>query len=268
MRLDHEDHRFRPDYEAWVYSYHLRPLQRHHRHRHHDLEWNLCLAGHGRYVLDDRTYPFGPACLLWLLPEQRHHLAHTSRDCRIRVVALRRKALLRHFNTPRFQPLLQSAPAGAFLCQLPRAEADALDAVLADLQEHMDDHEAFHHGIRYAIARAWRAFRTHAPDGAVDPSLLPLIALLEREPLATPTAAAAVLGCSTRQLGRRCRAATGLSYVAWRNRRITVQLLAAHSRLGDLRTAAIRAGFGSWRQFQRCCRQWCGGSPRQLLRDA
>lgn len=58
-------------------------------HRHVELELNLVVSGTLTYVADGRRYQFARRTLLWLFPEQEHHMVERSEDSKCYVAVFR-----------------------------------------------------------------------------------------------------------------------------------------------------------------------------------
>ncbi|HAT10468.1 MAG TPA: hypothetical protein DCS97_07720 [Planctomycetes bacterium] len=155
-----------------------------------------------------------------------------------------------------------TAPPGRWCRTLGDEDVRQLVALLGELHAAHDDPIRFNHGLRYLIAQAWTAFE-RAP---ATPTRHPAIAAADRALSADPGLALGELarlgGTSQRRLSALLRAATGSGLAALRNRHRVERALVLARQGMALADAARAAGFCSYRQFHRSCRQVTGVSPR------
>lgn len=90
---------------------------------------------------------------------------------------------------------------------------------------------------------------------------------LERNPRSSGESLARELSVSASYLARSFKSEMGVSLVEYRNRRLMERFFAAVDRgRGNLLSAALAAGFGSYTQFHRVYRKMFGTSPREHLK--
>jgi AraC-like DNA-binding protein len=262
-----QDHVWHDGLDGLVMHYRVRPLREHHEHRHTELEFNLIVAGHGAYRTPDRRYDLGPDTAAWIFPGTDHRMVRTSPGFAIWVVAIRAAALRRHLGG-RFQSLDGTAPPGRWHRTLAPGDVHLLTALLHELHTAHDDPLRFNHGLRFFVAQAWTAFTRAPEDPAQHPAVAAVLRALRTAPDLPPSALVHAAGVGQRRLTALIRAETGAGLIALRNRvRVELALTRAHHDR-DLGAAALAAGFTSYRQFHRACRQVTGTAPRVARREA
>lgn len=141
--------------------------------------------------------------------------------------------------------------------------------MFADIGATDGQHQALvNDGLAYLLLRAWQLYRDEgtALDGVgVHPAVAEAARLRSAEPAAgSLTQIASAAGISPGHLSRLFKAQTGIALGSFRNRQRLIRFLLTY-RGGKHPTAldaAHAAGFGSYAQFYRVCRQ-VTGHPRQ-----
>lgn len=237
------------------------------KHRHEELEINLITQGTARYLMDNGSYRLESGSLIWLFPGQNHLLVDKSRDFRMWILVFRPRLLRRVCREPSRRVLLEQAPDGDFLRQLPGAPVRRLARRFAEIHGQQKDAALFNAGLAYGLLEAWEAFqRAGQPIVGEDvhPAVSRAAQLLRAAPDNTDLSALAKqAGLSRTRLSELFRAQTGVSLVDFRHR---LRL----ERFADLRAAApektllshaLEAGFGSYQQFHRIFKRHVGRSP-------
>jgi AraC-like DNA-binding protein len=244
------------------------------RHRHDELELNLVTAGRATVLLDRRRYDLRPGTLLWLFPAQPHMVVASSAAFAMYVAVFRPRLVRRYCRDAPSRVLQRRRPAGWF-CRL-MDDADArrrLEGHLASLLVPGRPPDQLNVGMAWLLTEAWRCFETAADvpvGGEVDPAVERAARLLREDPGAWDVPALAEhVGASRWWLSRLFRRQMGASITDFRNRqRIErfARIVSERPALG-LTGAAFAAGFHSYPQFYRVCRQCLGTTPRRYLRD-
>ena len=254
-----QDHVWHDGLDGLVMRYRVRPLREHHEHRHTELEFNLVLAGSGAYRCGDQRIDLGPGSAAWIFPGSDHRLVRTSPGFELWVVAFKANALRRHLGGV-YRALSAKPTAQRWSRTLAAEDLTLLDAILRDLQRQ-DQAVRFNHGVRYLAALAWDAFQ-RAPDApGRHPAVAAALSALRTKPGLDLASVARTAGLGRRRLATLVRADTGTGLAGLRNRCRVEQALSAARHGRDLARAAKAAGFGSYRQFHRVCRQVTGAAP-------
>ena len=261
-----QDHVWHDGLDGMVMHYRVRPLREHHEHRHTELEFNLVVAGSGAYRCGDQRIDLGPGSAAWIFPGSDHRLVRTSPGFELWVVAFKASALRRHLGGV-YRALSAKPAAQRWSRTLAAADTALLEGILRDLHRQ-DEPVRFNHGVRYLAALAWDAFQ-RAPDAPQGhPAVTAVAAALRARPGLDLDALARAAGVGRRRLAALVRADTGTGLAGLRNRCRVEQALSAARHGRDLTQAAKAAGFGSYRQFHRACRQVTGAAPGVARRRA
>ena len=228
-------------------------------HVHREIEFNLVASGRGTYFLEDGQYDLVPGTLVWLFPGQAHRLIR-SPDFDMWVVTGAADA---------FEPAMLADLAAQPCHVLSTADAVALDRLLSHLSQDADEPRLYRSGVDYALRSAWNV--TVSGDGPVrrpmHPAVVRALAIL-RSSAETPTSAEMARRCGVAQeyLGKLMVAHTGRGFVEWRNRTRLERFHIVYPNSGDLLTAALEAGFGSYTQFHRVFQEMVGTTPGEWAR--
>lgn len=233
------------------------------RHCHEAIELNIVTAGRGAYIVDDFRVDLTPGRVLWLFPEQAHHLASATRLAYWIVYfspeVIRRVGIKQMTNN---EPLVHDVP-------LPHLRT--LDACCGELMVDRQGPVA-DAGFWYLAHLAWRETVSGAALSSVstriDPAIQSVVTVL-REGRGAPglAEAARLAGLSGDRFARRFRSAIGCSYAAYRER-VLIDRACAQWTAGDSwERLSAQVGFGSYRQFHRAFTSLTGVSPRAWARE-
>jgi AraC-like DNA-binding protein len=229
-------------------------------HSHPDLEINLIVAGRGRYFLGDTEIELLPGTLVWLVPHQSHRLQRTP-DLDMWVI---------EYPASRCDPGLLADAARQPATRLSRDDAIALDHLLAHVSQDSDEPRLYQAGVDYAV-RSARHYSLTSPAPAaprLHPAVLSALAILRDEAEPPPTAELARrAGVSQDYLGQLLVEQTGRGLVEWRNRTRLERFHIVYPHTGDLLTAALAAGFGSYTQFHRVFTELVGTTPGEWAKS-
>jgi AraC-like DNA-binding protein len=240
-------------------------------HRHAEVEVTLVLRGSATYLLGSRCYQLTPGTLAWLFPAQEHLLVNESADHELWWAVFTPALVSRTARDPAARPLLEADPGGEFSRHLPALAASRLAALFAEVRAAETHHLALANaGLAYLLLRAWQAFRDEgtALDGTgVHPAVAAAARLISADPQAgSLTQLARAAGLSPGHLSRLFKAQTGIPLSRYRNQQRLHRFLLTYG-TGQHPTAlnaALAAGFGSYAQFYRVCRQETGRTPATL----
>ena len=242
-----------------------------HIHRHAEVEVNLVVRGAASYLLGERRYELTPGTLTWLFPGQDHVLVDESADHELWWAIFRPSLVARTATTSQARPLLQENPFGQFSRRLDSSRVERLAVLFREVRdaEALDD-ALVNTGLAYLLIFAWRAFldSDDIVEGVdVHPAVETVVRLLRADPSAGDLAALArTADLSPSHLSRLFSAQTGVSISRFRNQQRLQRFLHLYGR-GRRTTAlaaALEAGFGSYAQFYRVCRQEVGRNPSAL----
>lgn len=223
-------------------------------HFYSEIELNLVIAGNGSYFLDNAHYDLSPGSLVWMLPNQSHRLL-PGPDLQMWVLTRTNDRLERAWldDVSRYSHRV-----------LAREDAIALDRLFVHVSQDADDPQTYCAGLDYALRSALHvsASGPEAAQPPFHPAVLTALRVLRDTPDVPNLAALAqCCGVSPAYLRELLAEQTGRGFVDWRNcfRLERFQLLYPDS--GDLLTAALEAGFGSYNQFHRVFSEVVGTTP-------
>jgi methylphosphotriester-DNA--protein-cysteine methyltransferase len=229
-------------------------------HAHYQLEFNLIISGRGTYFLEDGQHDLVPGTLVWLLPEQSHRLMR-SPDLDMWMVMCERDGLDDSF--------LSSVSENA--CRvLSTEDVIALDRLLSHIAQDVEDPTVYQAGLQYAVRSAHYVSRTTAGPAKkrLHPAVLQALSILRSNPESpTASALAKMCGVNPDYLGQLLSEQTGRGFVEWRNRTRLERFAILYPESGDLLTAALAAGFGSYAQFHRVCVDLIGATPGEWAKS-
>ena len=259
---------------AWHYR---AAAKRHPTHRHDELEVNLVIAGEADYLVDGRRYVLDRGSMLWLFPDQDHHLLREGRGFEMWIGVFQPRLVRRWAREPAQRPWRSRNPKGESLRRLQRSAAGRLERRFADAAEAQRCHAATlaNAALAHLMLAAWRAFaEALAPTApaTVHAAVRRAVDLLRSGGLRDDSlpALAAAVGLSPSRLSHLFREQTGITLTTYRNRqRIErfVQLTGSRPHR-DMLSNALDAGFGSYAQFHRIFTQVMGRGPRAWAREA
>lgn len=223
-------------------------------HYHSEIELNLVIAGRGAYFLDNAHFDLSPGSLVWMLPNQSHRLL-PGPDLQMWVLTHASKGLNRSWL---------DAVASHANRVLAREDAIALDRLFVHVSQDSDEPETYCAGLDYALRSALHisASGPEAAQAPLHPAVLSALRFLRDTP-DVPSAAALAERCGVSPVYLRELLAeqTNCGFVEWRNRFRLERFQLLYPESGDLLTAALEAGFGSYNQFHRVFLDIVGTTP-------
>lgn len=255
------------DGNVWQY---VSAAEENRRHHHAELELNLITAGEGVYLLGSRRYTIRRGDLLWLFPAQEHVLVEQSADFAMWVAVFRRRAVKRLVVDEVTRPLLGRTLRGDTCRKLSNAEVARFEALFVELASAAEP-GLMNAGLGYALLHAWRCFQHAAavPVRELHPAIEHAVGFLGGNGTEWGLKELAhKVGLSPSRLSRLFKEQTGTTMVNFRNRRRMerFQQVYGSGRRHTLLEAALEAGFGSYPQFHRVCRDLLGCSPQEYAR--
>ena len=259
------------DGNVWRYA---DPASANRLHRHAELELNLVTQGKGIYLLGGKRYEIRRGDLLWLFPAQEHVLVDQTTNFKMWIAIFRRRAIRRYASDAGTEVLMQPSFAGEVCRRLMQHDLDRFEALFSDLSSSsQSEYGLMNAGIGYILLHAWRCFKraTEVPVRELHPAVERAVSMIAYE--ASDDALCDLAhraGLSSSRLSRLFKQQTGLTLVDFRNRKRIerFQQIYGSNRNRTLLDAALEAGFGSYPQFHRVCRQVLGCSPMEYARRA
>jgi methylphosphotriester-DNA--protein-cysteine methyltransferase len=267
-------------------------------HRHVELELNLVLRGWITYIVGERRFTFRPRTLLWLYPDQEHHLIALSPDAQFYVAVFKPSLIARACQTPAYSSLKSgSSQAGEVLHA--RLVPEALDLIRRMMESVMQgsldpdllnreagygsrsdfayehsDPDALNAGLRYLLLLCWRAQQTGRLSGeavGLHRCVRRAIRILNDGNLQVGLdELAKACGTSEAYLSRTFRKQIGVPLSHYRNT-LRLSQFWEEFRQPEQKTvseAVYAAGFGSYAQFYKVFAQAYGQGPRAFLTEA
>ena len=255
------------DGNVWRYASAAEANRRHH---HAELELNLVTEGEGTYLLGSRRYSIRRGDLLWLFPAQEHVLVEQSADFAMWVAVFRRRAVKRIALDDSARPLLDRRFHGHTCRKLSNAEVVRLEGLFDELASG-GEAGLMNAGLGYALLHAWKCFQHAAavPVRELHPAVEQAVGALGGDGTEWGLEELArKVGLSPSRLSRLFKEQTGSTMVDFRNRRRMekFQQVFGNGVRHTLLNAALEAGFGSYPQFHRVCRDVLGCSPQEYAR--
>ena len=228
-------------------------------HTHSAVEANLIIAGRGVYFLDHAQYDLSPGVLVWLQPNQSHRLM-PGPDLAMWLLTCSSDRCERD--------LLEDIAAHPHRV-LARDDAIALDRLFSHISQDADEPRLYRSAIDYAL-RSARHVSISGADAAtkpLHPAVVTALRVLRDWPdVASAAALAAKCGVSQDYLRELLTEQTGRGFVEWRNRSRLERFQILYPQSGDLLTAALAAGFGSYAQFHRVFIDVVGVTPGEWVK--
>ncbi len=242
-------------------------------HMHEELEFNLVVSGHASYALPGGRYELGRGSLIWVFPEQSHHLVDFSDKFRMWVLVFNRDCVARRCVGDA-ELLSEGNPKGNFCRTLLDGDSRELQGLFARLKElETGSPNAFNAGLDFALALAWRAFGKAseiAASSELHPAVEKALDILNEGSDGTLKIGdlAKSCGLSASRLSRLFNRQLGVSIPQFRNQ---IRMRSFHKLMEaphppSATEAAIKAGFGSYVQFHRVFKSLSGGTPKILLK--
>jgi len=291
-----EDLHIDPAYDGFLFlaeAVRNPPVLRPHRHR--ELELNVVIQGKVTYVHAGQRYCFAKGSLLWLFPEQEHHLVDRTADAAYYVAVFTPRMLKRACRGERYAPLQQQQLSESGILhselrpeefdqlhsQMDKLVAEGLDADLlnreagfgqsSDFQFKHNDPDWLNAGLRQLLLSAWRAQQGHqrgAREVDLHPAVRRTLELMNQPDFADDlNSLAEATGVSSSYLSRTFRSEVGVPLTRYRNSIRLGRFWKTYrsSRGSTLLDAVLTAGFGSYAQFYRVYREAYGEGPRKTL---
>ncbi len=227
------------------------------RHHHVELELNVIRAGNATYLVNDRRVTVAKGELVWLHPDQEHHLVQQSADLRMWIVVFRPLSTRQAGRIPRDQPV-RRVPGGRFRW---------LDRLCSELECDVDARSK-NAGLAYVLANALRSGTDSPEPPAAHPAVLATVRAIDADPTSELAILAAAVGISADRLTRLFRRELGVTLVTWRTRSRLDAAVGLNDTGRTWLTAALAAGFGSYSQFHRAFTQHFGSAPRDWRRSS
>ncbi|MGJ3242645.1 MAG: helix-turn-helix domain-containing protein [Opitutales bacterium] len=240
-------------------------------HRHRELEFNLITAGSGTCLVAGQRLVLRPGTLLWLFPDQEHHLIETERGFSMLVAALQAEPLVPFCRQQANRTLLTGDPGQALCRSLDSPTGRDLASHVHEVQKRVDEPDFFNAHLVALFLRAWHVFCEEGSPVTTDrvhPGVSRAAHLLNQYPdWESLPALAERCGLSYSRLARLFPEVFGCTLVAYRNRLRVDRFKALFTaRKVSLTEAALEAGFGSYPQFHKVFRHIEGLSPAQWRR--
>lgn len=264
-------------------------------HHHPELELNLVVEGEITYVVGRKRYTFGKRTLLWMFPDQEHHLVDRSNEAAYYVAVFKPEMISRTCRGQRYAGLKRKTFAkGGVLntsldpksFDLVRGTMDALasEGIDADLLNREagfglspnfsyrhNDPDWLNAGLRHLLLLCWRHQRKAEIGGevALHPAIRKALDLMStNEQTGDLSEIAARCGVSASYLSRLFGQQIGVPLTRYRN---SIRLSCFWDRLrdspqSDLLAIVHDAGFGSYAQFYRVFKNAYGVGPRESLK--
>ena len=228
-------------------------------HSHPELEFDLIVAGKGTLFVENGHYDLTPGTLVWLLPNQSHRLMR-SPDLDMWVGT---------YSAERCDSNLLDTVARHPVRLLARDDAIALDRLMSHVAQDSDEPQLYRAGLDYVV-RSARHLSETSPELAqapLHPAVLTALKQLRlHADLPNIGALAKKCGVSQNYLGQLLLQQTNRSFTDWRNRTRLERFHNVYPESGDLLTAALAAGFGSYNQFHRVFVDLVGTTPGQWVK--
>jgi AraC-like DNA-binding protein len=248
--------KFRPGAEGFAFmTRHL--LRRNTPHHHDELEVNLILTGKASYLFGSRRVPLLAGSVIWLFPKQEHVLIDWSSDFSMWVLVFK-TGLVERCAGAGDRHILRSTDPGDVLCrQIDSGQIDLLNQVYEGARSENPDLAFVNAALGYALVASWQAFqfssKSVVPSG-VHPAVAKAARLVsDADAPMSLNELARLAGLSAARLSRLFKKQTGISLIAFRQRKCLERFLRLY-RTGARYTlieAALLAGFGSYPQFHR-----------------
>jgi AraC-like DNA-binding protein len=229
------------------------------RHFHAEPELNLLLAGSARFGVGDTIVEASAGDLLGFPPGQDHVLLESSPDLYLFAIGIEPRWSAEVLGEQRDSvciPLHARLSTGDFQALVARAaqivDRDDIDQYGAELWEHaswiQQKHRAESNGGIHALTRRTLGLLSAAPH-------------LDRDLLAHK------LRASSSAISRYFHRDVGMTLVQYRTRLRLLDFIRAVDRGGDLKAAAVAAGFGSYSQCHRSFQAELGCAPREFFSE-
>jgi AraC-like DNA-binding protein len=259
---------------AWFYDSRNVALIR--THRHSELEVNLAVSGSARYLFSDTRIDLRPNTQVWMFPAQEHVLVDRSPDFQMWIAVFRQSLVRDLCTTPTTATLRKTNPGAIFCRQIRAADARAMAELCRRIVDATDtDRATVNAGLGWLLVSAWHAYEAAAQPAVgkpVHPAVERAARLVQDDDNADAMKIdelASRCGLSPSRLSRLFKRQAGVSLVHFRQQKRLERFFELYRIDGDgnVLSAAMRAGFGSYPQFHRVFRQSMGVSPRTYYRN-
>jgi AraC-like DNA-binding protein len=238
---------------VWRYQ----PQYRRPRHFHPEPELNLVTAGRATFGVGEAIVSVASGDLIRWLPGQDHELLEASTDLDLFVIGLTPALSARVLGAD--SALAYGGPARLRLSP----EALARFRTLCVAQTGRQETSA----IEQHVGDFWR--EAHAARGAASDmqamTRRAVISLVEQPHLGRAEVALLARGCPS-EVSRHFRRHMGLTLTAYRTQLRLSRFIQMADRAGNLLSAALAAGFGSYSQCHRAFQKTFGCTPRAFFR--
>jgi len=272
----HEEVLIPPEREGVLFAIRCHPHFRPRRfHTHDELEFNLTISGSGEYLTDAGRLRLQPGGLIWLYPAQPHALHRISDDFMM-WIAVFRQSLVRDSCRQEHNRVLggREAPANGRFAQLNPEMVAELEGLIGRLRKGLaeeGERDAYNAGLRYLLLRAWQMTRNRQSESPRPDAFHPAVfevamTLYEKPGTESLGTLSRQTGLSPEHLARLFQRQMGMTLSEYRNEqrlRLFREIYGNGERL-SLTEAAYEAGFGSYAQCFRVCKQLWGHSPSIL----
>ncbi len=241
-------------------------------HLHDEIECNFVCSGTARYLVAGHTYEIKKGAMIWLFPEQEHTLLDFSTDFSMWVLLFRKTVFEKLQLSDNNRHQLQASHHDGQYCKYLNSQASHL--LSKDLEEvatlSEDDLDMNKVTMPYLLLRSWDLFQEaeYIPNNnLVHPSIEKTARILQDRDYDLPELAAQV-GFSPSHLSRLFKQQTGISFSHFRNQRRLERFFCLYGSGQSVTAlqACLEAGFGSYAQFNRVCKQITGGCLRDTNR--
>lgn len=234
-------------------------------HRHDLFEVNLIKTGRGTYLVENRKVDLVPGTLIWLRPEQSHLLVDADKSFSMDIWVFEKEMMMDFLDEHHF--LFNSQPE---VLQVNRLSPKRTEW-LAHMSESFSDSQptkANNAVIHFALLEFLKDTANSSGEGGkVHPNLHKVMDLLQNGDLSLDVLSKKV-DCHPTWLSRQFKAQLGLSLTEYRQdlKLQTFMSLNQDHPNRTLLSLALEAGFGSYAQFHRVCKNRLGIEPKSLVR--
>lgn len=224
------------------------------RHQHDELEFNLVRSGNATYLVGNRPTTLARGQIVWLHPDQEHHLIQQSTDFHMWIAILKPTPEVLKLHIPRDPPI----------CRVEMTKFRWLDRLCSELSQDGDP-QTINAGLAYLFTEAilsGSAGKLIPESPTAHPAVLATIRTLEHDSSNELADLAIAVKMSPDRLTRLFRRELGVTLVAWRTRCRLEAVLRLIDRNHSWLQAAFSVGFGSYSQFHRAFTHHFGVSPR------
>lgn len=234
-------------------------------HCHDELELNILTKGMVHYLIAGERVVMQPGSLLWLFPDQEHHLVWSSTDSQLWIGVFTPRLVQFACRSDAFDVLGEADPGEILHRTLPLKQLDRLMQLCDRQPENPDRLNATLHAL---LISAWDAYldSESSVSQELHPAVYQVALLIRNEPDCTDLSSLCRdAGLSVSHLSRLFHQQMGETLTEFRSRQ-RIDYFKQFYGQGLRRTlseAAEQAGFGSYAQFYRTCIKYLGMEPRE-----